>query len=50
MWSPSTHACTLKCVTEIALLMFCCAGGSALPDPEDIPEQELDLSMEQLEK
>jgi hypothetical protein len=28
-----------------------CAGGSgALPDPEDIPEQELDLSLEQLEK
>jgi hypothetical protein len=28
----------------------CCVGGSALPDPEDIPEGDLELSMEQLER
>lgn len=34
----------------LMLALFATAGGSALPDPEDIPEADLELSLDQLEK
>lgn len=43
------HCCVLFCYVVITTYVLL-TGGSALPDPEDIPETDLELSLEQLEK
>jgi hypothetical protein len=47
LWLLTMYCCCCRPYTAHAV---CSAGGAALPDPEDIAESDLDLSLEQLER
>lgn len=47
---PLMRSLLLTSCAHAVLLCVHHAGGSAIPDPEDVPEEDLELSLEQLEK